>query len=221
MTQNFDDPTPADSAVKQRLHRLDSLPVDLSAFDRQLKQQLPPQTRRRHWLAPLSALAASILIVLSVALFALNGSTARAEPNQMIQFHENVLAGRVPEAHTISIEEARAIISAQLSGRPLATAPNNLPPEHLMACCMTPLKNKNVTCVMLEQEGIKITLSLAQIGHMAPLAGSTVPKDGRDYHLQQVRDFTMVMVDQGSLRLCLVGRLPSEQLLKLASELKF
>ena len=222
MTHEFDDTTPADAALKQRLRQLNSLPVDMAAFDRQLKAQLPPQQKpRRHWLAPLSALAASVLIIVSVALFALNGSTARAEPSQMIQFHENIVAGRV-EAHAVSIEEARAIISTQSSGHPTATAPNNAPMDHLMACCMKPLKNKNVTCLMLEQDGVKITLSLAPTGQMAtPAEGGTIERrDGQDYHIQQIHDYTMVMLDQSNLRLCLIARLPQEQLLKLATALK-
>src|SRR5215203_84817 len=91
--------TREDQAIKRRLGQLRSMAVDTTRLDEALSAAVPgPRIRRRRWLRPAPAVAASFIIVLLTAgiLLSTSGGGALASTSQMAQMHEDLVSGRTP-----------------------------------------------------------------------------------------------------------------------------
>jgi hypothetical protein len=226
-----------DGAVERRLARLRTMPVDTSRLEKAILSQIPrpqleepaeqQQQRQRMrigWLTamrPLRAVAASFLllsaVVAAVLLFS-SGGQALASPSQMAQMHEDLVSGRTPVMQVTSIEEANKVLSGEWPGGPSVPG---APQSHVMACCMKSIKDKKVACVLLRSEGEPVTMTVANAADMRLPKSATITHAGVTYHVQSSGPLNMVMTERNGRWVCLIGRLPGERLMNLASRLTF
>ena len=218
--KDFTDPTEA--AIAARLAKLAAMPVDTSTLDRSLRQQLPAPPKpshRRRWIASLSAVAASLLIMLTVAI-ALSGRQAEASPSLMAQMHRDIVSGAIPTMNYNSIEDANRAIAALSGNFPQLPQPPHT--EVPMACCMRNIGNKKVACILLNDGQSKITMSIADASQVqSPPSSPTVTRNGVTYHVTAVDELHMVMTERQNRWICLIGPVPAEKLMDLADAIKF
>jgi hypothetical protein len=221
MTQDNPLSDAADAAISRRLARLAAMPVDTSGLEKALAKRLPPppgQMRPRAWWKPLMAVAASLLLIGTLAAVLLPGREAQASSIQMAQMHQDIVAGRIPTMRAGSIEEANRAIAAMAGNFPSLPTP---PAAHAMACCMRNVGKKKVACVLLDSGSVPVTMTVASASDVeSPTSGATV-RDGVTYHVQSVGDLNMVMTERDGRWLCFVGALPVERLMDLATGVKF
>jgi len=213
-----------DRATAKRLARLRTLPVDTSRLDESMRAQLPlPEKTSKPlflWLRPMRAVAASLALLAAIAAILLtsSGGPALASPAQMAQMHEDIVAGRTPITKVDSIAAANRALAGQSSRSP--TLPE-VPPDHVMACCMKSVQNKKVACVLLQDQGIPVTMTVANAADMKLPSAPTVVRDGVTYHVQAMGKLNMVMTERSDRWVCLIGELPADQLMDLAMKLQF
>ena len=219
---------PLDQATRARLGRLGATPVDTTRLDAGLRSQIPRNGRQAAWrrlLRPVTAVAASLTIVAVIvaAILATSGGEAVASPAQMAQVHRDILANRIAVTKVDSIEEAGRVLSRADSKSPsLPQPPDSAPEAHVMACCMKSIQNKNVACVLLQSAGgTPITMSVARSGDMRPSPGAGVRRGDVTYQTHSVGPLNMVMTERNGRMVCLMAELPSDQLIDLASRLRF
>lgn len=213
-----------DRATAKRLARLRTLPVDTSRLDELVRAQLPsPEKQPRllfMWMRPMRAIAASIVLLAMIAAIFLISSSgpALASPTQMAQMHEDIVAGRTPVMKVDSIAAANRALAEQ---SPQSPSLPNVPPDHVMACCMKSVQNKKVACVLLQDQGVPVTMTVAKAADMKLPAAPTVTRDGVVYRVQTAGKLHMVMTERNDRWVCLIGELPAEQLMNLADKLQF
>jgi hypothetical protein len=218
---------PFDEALSRRLAGLSAMPVDTSALDRALAAQLPPPPGRaapaapaRSWsrtIRPMAAVAASVLVMVTVIL-AMQGRTVRASADVMAQMHRDIVAGRVPTMKADSIEKANAAFKAFGTDLPTLAQP---PEAHAMACCMRNVGAHRVACVLLDSAGTPVTVAVAPADAVDTGPAASVAFHGQSFRVQKSAELTMVTLDRGRTRICLIGALPAERLMGLSGELKF
>ena len=215
---------PWDRAVAARLARLQSLPVETARLAAAVEARVPRPaarpSRNRLFLKPLRAVAAIIALLasVSVALFLANSRPAAASPAQMARFHENMVSGQAPAVRVDSIEAANRALSLE---HPQCPSLPNLPAEHVMACCMNSVKDKKVACVLLQREGVPVSLMVARSQDMRAPKTPATRRDGVRYHVQASGKLNMVMTERHGRWVCLIADLPPDRLMDLATELKF
>jgi hypothetical protein len=216
MTEEND---PIQDAVAARLAKLRTFPVDVAHLDQRLAAELPaPITRKpRRWIAQISAAAASLLVIFTLMFVTLQGRPVQASPNLMAQMHYDIVAGKVPTMKADSIDEANEAIAA-MAGNSLRLP--NAPSAHTMACCMRNLGNKKVACVLLDNGGPPVTMSVANARDISPPAGNTTSKNGITYHLQDTGKLHMISFQKSNLWICLMSEAPRDTLITLAEQLK-
>jgi hypothetical protein len=217
-------PDPVEAALSRRLARLGESAVDTSKLDAALRAQLPAplQVAQRRWLRPLSALAASILILLAVGFGLLQGGReVVAQPGELARMHADIVGGRVPVMKAESIDAANAAIAAMAGSFPRLPG---APTAHAMACCMKDIKNKRVACVLLEAEGVPVTMTVAAAADMASPKSATVKHGAGTYQVEKVDKLSMVMTERNGRWLCLMGEMGengADALMNLAEKLEF
>jgi hypothetical protein len=220
-----------DDATVARLGKLRSMPVDTSRLDRLIQSEIPrttdvPVLRISRWIRPLRAVAAILLVVTVVGaiLYSLTGGPVVASPTEMAQFHDDMVSGRVAVTHVASIDAANKTLASEWGQSPQIPT---VPLDHVMACCMHSVKNRKVACVLLEdrsggaQSGTPVTLTVAKAADMQAPDSPTVVRAGVTYHVQTVGQLNMVMTERNDRWICLIGALPKERLMDLASGLGF
>ena len=210
-----------DLAVAARLRKLRGLPVDTSRLERRLKAQLRPERPMLiGLLRPISAVAASVAILLVIAGVLLTGwsGQVQASPAQMAQFHQDIIENRVPVTKVESIDQASQVLAEQWPQTPdLPQAPQ----AHVMACCMTSIYDKRLACVLLKSQDTPITMSVAKASDMRLPRGPTVTRSGVRYHLQSSANLNMVSAERDGRWICLIGESPSDRLIDLAEKFQF
>ncbi|MGD0464323.1 MAG: hypothetical protein ABSB74_17710 [Tepidisphaeraceae bacterium] len=212
------------NAVKRRLTKLRTMPVELSALQAKVNAAIPRQ--RRSVIARISTsrmaeviAAGFILVVVSLGLmFIFSGGVVVASVQDFAQFHEDLVAGRVHAVQVTTIDAANKALAAQDSLSPQLP---EVPSEHVMACCMNSVKGKRVACVLIDQGGTPITLTVANAADMKSPASPTVQRNGVAYHVHTVNGLNMVMVERHGRWICVMGRLPSQRLMDLTDQLQF
>jgi hypothetical protein len=214
-----------DRATAARLAKLRSMPVDASRLDRLIEAQIPRTSVHStimisRWLRPFRAVAASILIlgIVGALLFATSGGPVVASPTDMAKFHDDLVNGRIAAAHVDSIDAANKTLAAQWAESPRLP---NMPADHAMACCMRSVKNKKIACVLLEDSNGPVTMTVANASDMQAPNSPTLTRAGITYHVQSVGQLNMVMTERNGRWICLIGRLPVDRLMDLASSLEF
>src|SRR4030095_3313951 len=92
------------------------------------------------------------------------------------------------------------------------------PAEHEMACCMKSVRNKQVACVLLKDEGVPVTLAVAGAQDVKPPRTSRAVQrsGGVTYHVESTNQLNMVSGQRGDRWVCLIGAVPAERLMDLA-----
>ena len=212
-----------DRAVADRLAKLRSMPVDTSRLEQSLGGKIPAPPRgsaRVLRIGPLRAVAASIAILLIAGALLLSTATrpALASPAQMEQFHQDMVLGKTPVMQVDSIEAANRALAAQSPDSPQVPG---IPAQHVMACCMKSVKNKKVACVLLKDDGVPVTMTVANASDMRTPKSPTATRNGVIYNVESVGSLEMVMTQRNGRWICLIGELPAERLMDLAAKLQF
>jgi len=210
-----------DDALAARLGRLGSMPVDTGRLQAAMQRQIPRLPARRLWIGPArAAVAAAGLLILSllIVLVVNSSGTPVMAASQIAQLHEDLVSGRVPTVHVDSIDAARKILAAQ--GAQAVTLPE-VPHDHVMACCMKSVKGRQMACVLLDKGGTPVTLTVASAADMGPPDAPQVVRGGVTFYVQSIRDLNMVVTQRQGRWVCLIGKLPAEQLMNAAAQLHF
>jgi hypothetical protein len=209
-------------AVAGRLAKLRTAPVDTGRLGRALRSEIPrPAGRRAAYWFPLRAAAAGILIVGAVAagiVFATAGGAALASPAQMARMHEELVSGQSPAVQVDSIEAANQVLAGEQPHFP--TLPD-MPPDHVMACCMRSVKDKKVACLLMRRDNVPVSLMVARSRDVRAPTSAVIARHGTSYRVQSVGDVNMVMTERNDRWVCLVAQLPAERLMDIADQLKF
>ena len=124
---------PVDQAISRRLARLSTMPVDISGLSRAMKAQIPPSTPQRlRFIAPLRAIAASLLLAGAVAIVAMTLWTrpAMASSQQLLELHQSLIC---------------------------SMDANDSTPD----CCTREIANRPVTCRRMRVDGAAVSLMIA------------------------------------------------------------
>jgi hypothetical protein len=142
----------------------------------------------------------------------------------MATLHEELVSGRTPVMRVESVEQANQMLAAQWKSPPAVPGvpqDSASPPAHVMACCMKSVKDKKVACVLLKREGVPVTMTVANSADMKLPDSPKVSRNGGDFHVQSSGNLHMVMTEKRGRWVCLIGELPAERLMDLASQLQF
>jgi hypothetical protein len=222
-----------DQATSSRLSKLRTMPVDTSRLDREIRAQIPRFEANKPspwiWLRSVRAIAASILILATIATILLTSSSGpvMASALQMAQVHEDMVAGRLQATRVNSIGEANQALATQWPQAPLVpTIPQDgtqttPPTAQVMACCMHSVKNKKMVCVLLNNGNVPVTMTVANAVDMQMPSSPTMTRNGITYHVQAVDKLNMVMTEKSGRWVCLIGELSADQLMDLAAKLQF
>jgi hypothetical protein len=219
-TNNSDDISDLDRATADRLAKLRSMPVDLGG----LKTGIDAQLRRAGadlavgrfgWIRSLRTMAAGVLLLALVgaAFLMLSGGPVEASTLQMAQMHEDIVAGRTPTMRVDSIDAANRMLAN-------GVRVPNVPSEHVMACCMKSVKDKQIACVVLDNAGDPITLTVANARDVKPPTCPAVMCNGIECHVMRANGLNMVMTQRDGRWACLIGRASSTRLMDIASKLE-
>ncbi len=86
---------------------------------------------------------------------------------------------------------------------------------------MKSIKNKKVACVLLNSEGVPVTLSVASASDVRLPKVKGEEHSGRTFYVQQIDKLCMVSGDVQGKWICLMGELSKERLMMIAAALKF
>ena len=209
-----------DEAVAKRLRRLGTMPVDTSKLESRLRAEIGILPPRRLWLRPMRAIAAGIalLAVMTAIFLSTSGGPVLASPSQMVQMHNELISGKTNIMQVNSIDAANTALSKEWPDSPRIPG---VPPEHVMACCMKSVKSKKVACVLLKNDNVPVTMTIANASDMRLPTSPTIHRNGITYHVQSEGPFNMVMTERHGRWVCLIGELPAERLVELAAKLQF
>jgi hypothetical protein len=214
-----------DAATSRRLAKLSAMPVDTTRLDAAIGREVgerPGRTSRlTYWITPLRAVAALLLVSLTIAatFWMMSGNEARASAAQRAQWHRDMVNDRVAVMKVASLEEA----SAALTGIGMADMPTmtGVPQAHAMACCMREIKDKKVAVVLLKDSAGPVTLSVARAEDMKVPRSRPVVRDGGKYYVENFEDLCMVTTERDGRWICLIGQVAPESLIAMAGKLRF
>lgn len=232
------EPSSADLAVSRRLKQLSTLPVDTSSLDRAILLAIPKPASggdrsvsvpwRSRWLTGsrgIAAAAASISVVAVVALvMALSARPVLAEPASMADLHRDLISGRLPMTRVSSIAQANSILSQSWPDGPEVPTLPALPADHDMACCLKDVKGRRVICVVMDDQGIPISIVIAPKTNVrVPTQGSTTPGSSPTSRamVHTKGSLSMVMKERDGLFVCVMGEAPPERLQAIADSMQF
>src|SRR5262249_30992310 len=157
------------------------------------------------------AVAASVAAVLLIGAILLMSATGPvlASASQMAQFHQDLVAGKTPAMQVDSIDAANRALASQSPQSPQVP---EVPAKHVMACCMKSVKNKKVACVLLKDDGVPVTLTVANASDMKTPKSPTVTRAGISYNVQAIGSLNMVITERHQKWICLIGELPQARL---------
>lgn len=214
-----------EKAVAGRLSKLRTMPVETARLAATLRAQIPEPARatRGMWRSMRSfrAVAASILLLGTVAAVLLVATASRpvlASPAEMARMHHQLVSGEMPAMQVESIEAANKVLAGE---HPHLPALPGVPADHVMACCMTSVKDKKVACVLMKREGVPVSLMVARSKDMRTPSSPATLHDGVRYHVQSSGKLNMVMAERDGRWVCLIGELPTERLIDIAVQLRF
>ena len=229
-----------DRATAARLARLRTLPVEMSKLQAAVSSQIPRPSMEReqigqgdefrwHWTRRMRAAAASvaILIGLTIAFVAWQGvgggRAALASPPHMAALHARLVAGEIPVTEVASVEAANAVLASQSPQSPQSPRVPDLPQQHVMACCLNQADDRVVACLLLKQGDTPVSMMVADATAMRspPAGGQTIDRDGVLYRVHTSGAITMVMSARHGRWVCVMGELPADDLVNLASTLKY
>lgn len=213
-------------ATSKRLARLRDAPVDTSRLLRRVEAQIPrehpvPSRLRMHWLSPLRAVAASLIVLCLMAALVVNLSSgpALASAERLAHVHQEVLNAEGDHLTPVdSTDAANAALAAEWHDAPAIPA---LPEDPVMTCCIHRMGQKKIACVAFESNGVPVTMAVANAADVKVPTAETLTIGGTIYHVQSHAGVNMVMIERGGRWVCLMGELPLDRLAALANTLRF
>jgi hypothetical protein len=203
----------------QRLARLNTMPVDTSSLDAFIHQNIPKENAAaRRWLRPLGAVAAVLVaaMLIGVLMLSLGDRPAVAAPAQVAQWHEQMATGtnvmRASDLHDANKMLARS--------DPEAPAVRGV--EGRMSCCVHRVGDSPVTCIMLERDGQRVMVCVADGQKVKiPATSSTMARDGVTYTLMSEGAMNIVMAKRDGRWVACSGKMSHAALVDTAAGLKF
>jgi hypothetical protein len=215
----------ADEATAARLAKLRTMPVETSRLDAMIQAKIPRPTQATPptvWrIRPLRAVAASIALLATIGLilWSLSGGAVYASPDAMARFHQDLVAGKVETIAVDSIAQANSALARQWED---GVELPQVPQSHAMLCCMQKIKDTRVACVLLQNDGVPVTLAVAKAMDMKmPQQSRAERLDGVTYHVQSSGSLNMVMTQRDGRWICLIGALPTDRLMRTAGAIQF
>lgn len=167
----------------------------------------------RFW-RPFAAVAAGLVLVAIVGMALLTGRPAQA--SEMVQLHRDIVSGKVHTMPVDSVQEVNDAFAAFGKNGVKIEAPQMA----VMSCCMQQVGSRQVYCVLMKEEGVPVTLTIADAGAVEGAKSPAVMHKGAEFHVEVSGELTMVTTERGGRRVCLIGALPAERLMGLAEGLK-
>ncbi|MDQ3439450.1 MAG: hypothetical protein M3478_03775, partial [Planctomycetota bacterium] len=137
-----------------------------------------------------------------------------ASPEQLARVHAEMVAGD-STTRVESVDAAQRTIAAEW---PQVPALPDVPEEHVMACCMKPIKNKKTACVLLNSGDVPVTMMVADGKDVRMPKSRTLVSGGVTYHVSAAGSINMLMTERDGRWMCLMGALPETELIQLASK---
>jgi len=207
-------------AMARRLARLGTLPVDTTRLDQALRAQLPGQPAApRYWLRRALTIAASLMLLAALLIGLLQERAVQASPDFLAQVHQELVTGKMISIHAASVEAANAAIAAENHHFP--TLPQMPGCCRMDCCCMKKIKNKNLSCMLLFDQGTPITLAIAQSADVCAPGGPTVEHNGAVYHVQHVGTLNLITTARQGRWISMIGQEPTDRLITLTEQLQF
>lgn len=218
-----------DAAIAARLRKLRSMPVDTSGLERALAMHLDPlanpSTRSRSWWAgvvkprAVAASVALIAVLVTVVMLTTSSGPAYADPAQMATMHRELVGGTSSVMRVNSIEEAERALASEL---PESSGASGMPEDHVMACCLRRIEGKKISCVLLNDESVPVSLMVADGGEVkSSRTATTTVRGGLTYQVESSGDLNMVMTKRDGRWVCLIGARPVERLIELSGSMRF
>lgn len=173
------------------------------------------------WLKPMRAVAASLLVLGLIAVFAIHsaGGPVLASADTLARIHEEVLHRDGSHVTPVdSIPAANAALAGKCPGLP---AVPELPQDHVMSCCVHEMGRKKLACVAIQVDGVTVSMAVAEAADVKLPPCEAVTIGDVSYHVQSHEGINMVMTERSGRWVCLMGKVPVNRLAELASTLKF
>jgi hypothetical protein len=138
----------------------------------------------------------------------------------MVRFHNEMVSGTSAADHVTSIAEANQKLKHQWNN---GVDLPQVPTSHVMMCCMRSVQDKRVACVLMKSpSGVPVTMCVAKAMDMKASHGHRVIRKGSEFHIQQATNgLSMVTTERGGRWICLIGALPSDDLIDLGAAIEF
>lgn len=214
-----------DEATSRRLARLRTLPVDTSRLERAITEQIPrpqvqPRRLRLGWLSPMRAIAASVLVFALFVALVLNSSSGPvlASADRLAEIHEEVL--HRSGTHVTQVDSVAAANSTLASKCPGLPAVPEIPEDHVISCCVHEIGRKKMACIAMEVDSVPVSIAVAPASDVKTPTCEARMINGVAYHIQSHNDINMVMIERDGRWVCVMGKLPVDRLVALASTLR-
>lgn len=218
-----------DQATQDRLAKLASMPVDLSRLEQKMADQLParqqPQTPphinpMQGWLrvAAIIALMVGIAGASYYAFFGAGPQTAVAQTMTVAELHDHLLNDPQEAYLAKSVEEAQALIDAQLAGKqPLPTVDGT----HIESCCLVEGEFPLRAALVVMQPAGNVTIIIAQGEDFAMQMQPIEHPSGVQLYGHDHAGMPMVMRNVGDQWMCVMGDLEQTELADIAAATNF
>lgn len=214
-------------ATSTRLARLQAAPVDTTKarqFCEQIGTANTPLLKSYHWRHPFIMTAAALLLVAATTLFLIFNIGAQpvvAVPADLAQLHSEVLTQHAMMSTVQNLDQANKVLLQQWKEAPNLTTPLA---DKICACCVHSFMNRKVACMLLRptnDPAEQVTIVLGRAKDIQCMSGNTVQFQGQTFVVHTVDGLNMIMTQQDQRYLCLMGKIPTDQLLKIASQLHY
>ncbi len=218
-----------DQAMRDRLAKLASMPVDMSRLARLMSDALPPKpaskplvpsTRSSGWfrIAAMFVLMAGIAGASYLAIFGVAPQSALANAMTVQELHAYLLEYPDSTYRTQTIAQAQVTIDAQLAGdMPLPIVDGT----NVESCCLVQGDFPLRAALIVERPAGRITIIIAQGKDFAqPFEPIQHPSQAQLYSHRHTGT-PMVMRNVGDLWMCVMGETDIEVLAEIAASLSF
>lgn len=217
-----------DRATSQRLAKLSERPVDLTRLEQRLRAaiQEPQDQQSEHssaprirWWRPITAIAAIVLLVVSISWIVFIAGTAAtmASPAGLVEIHNEAANELTPHLEASSVDEANRLLAEQAKHfHPLP----NLPGE-LKYCCLHNHVGKVLTCAIIDVDAKRLTVAVADSSQIKSPTGNSTTRGGKTYYVFTDGGINLVMTSVAGSWLCVMGEASTDQLLQVAGEIQF
>lgn len=216
-----------EQAVRGRLAKLSTTPVDMSRLAHQLDALMAKSTASepQRWCFPMvwrpvSAAAAAVLIAAAIGIIVatVGHSPAVAAPGHLAQLHAEAIRSDSMATAVSSVEEANRVLAGQWDDLPSIPIVDT---ATLHACCIHDFMDDRVVCLVLRDGFEPLTMVVGRARSFRPTKGREVIVGGRKYYIHRVDGLLMAMTQQDSRFVCLMGEVTEDRLLHIVGKLRF